>query len=67
MGPFLLIAAIVFFLYCAFGQHQTEIHKHNEEQYRKTERCPPHKWDYNGQGFLQCSICHRTTEQIIGQ
>lgn len=27
--------------------------------------CPPHKWSYNERGYLHCSICKKTTEQII--
>jgi hypothetical protein len=63
MGPFLLIAAIAFFLYCAFAQHVTESHKENEKQEPKSLKCPPHQWNYEqdhyNEEIMICKACRQ--------
>ena len=65
MGSFLLIAAIAFFLYCAFGQHESAAHKEVVEQDKtpKSSKCPPHLWNYeidhSDQEIMICKACRR--------
>lgn len=29
------------------------------------KQCPPHKYEYNSNGYLHCILCNKTTEEII--